>query len=167
MEGDVMIVKRINLYEAMVAKNLSPAEAARAFKLSEASVRKLVSGDQRGSPATWARIEAALGTGRDLLMVVDNAAPRVKSRFPIVVRRPFLEGAMAAKGLTRAETARRVGVVRSTINFLLDGSGLGSVRLWDKLEALLGVDQREMRRIVEPGAGPGAEGEPAAGPAEG
>lgn len=49
-------------------------------------------------------------------------------------------------GWSQRHLASVVGVSRQTITNLENGSRLGSVTLWDRLEAIFGVPQQWLRR---------------------
>jgi transcriptional regulator with XRE-family HTH domain len=51
------------------------------------------------------------------------------------------------KGLTQEALARMAGVGKSRISALENGRSDGSVKLWDRLEAVLGTPQQTLRRI--------------------
>jgi ribosome-binding protein aMBF1 (putative translation factor) len=50
------------------------------------------------------------------------------------------------KGLTQAELAKRIGKDQRTISGLERCQIKGPVHVWDKLEAVLGVDQKALRQ---------------------
>ena len=62
-------------------------------------------------------------------------------------RRSALRAARENKTLTQDELGRLVGLNPSMIALLELGCRLGSVTTWDKLEAILGVDQKILRQI--------------------
>ena len=58
-----------------------------------------------------------------------------------------LINAREAKGLTQAQLGKMVGLKKPSICGIERGYIESRPTIWDKLEAVLGVDQRELRKI--------------------
>jgi transcriptional regulator with XRE-family HTH domain len=50
------------------------------------------------------------------------------------------------KGLTQEALGRLIGVSGALISLLESGSTVGSVRVWDSLEDILGMSQQKLRK---------------------
>jgi DNA-binding XRE family transcriptional regulator len=61
--------------------------------------------------------------------------------------RHALRTARLKKNMTQGELARLVGLKRATITNIENGVILGSVTTWDRLQAVLGIDQQVLRRL--------------------
>jgi transcriptional regulator with XRE-family HTH domain len=57
-----------------------------------------------------------------------------------------LKQARLARNMTQRELAELIGRDRSFISHLERGSEGASVRTWDRIEAVLGIDQRILRQ---------------------
>jgi plasmid maintenance system antidote protein VapI len=55
--------------------------------------------------------------------------------------------AIVDKGWTRAYTARLIHITPQSLGALILDRSDGRVKTWDKLEAVLGVDQKTLRQI--------------------
>jgi transcriptional regulator with XRE-family HTH domain len=58
-----------------------------------------------------------------------------------------LRAARESKSMTQEDLARLTGLTPSMITLLERGRRLGSVTTWDRLEAILGVDQKILRKV--------------------
>jgi DNA-binding XRE family transcriptional regulator len=70
-----------------------------------------------------------------------------------------LREARIRKGWTQTELARRVGVTSQTIYNIEHGFRKGSVTTWDRLEDVLGISRRTLRRMSGKKAAPGDGGQ--------
>ena len=55
-----------------------------------------------------------------------------------------------AKGLTQKEFAEKLGISYHTYRSIEQAQFDGRVKTWDKIEDLLGINQRELREKEEP-----------------
>lgn len=67
--------------------------------------------------------------------------------------REKLKAARVAKGMTQQQVADHLGVSLRHYCRIESGGTVGTVALWDELEDLFGVNQRELRRL-DPGGDP-------------
>ena len=63
--------------------------------------------------------------------------------------RQKLKAARIATGKTQKETATTIGISERYYQHLETGTREGKGRYWDKLEALFGLPQRQLREITE------------------
>lgn len=60
--------------------------------------------------------------------------------------RQMLKNARRAAGLTQQQVADRLGITLRYYKDIESGVKLGAIDLWDMLEYLFGIHQRELRR---------------------
>lgn len=65
----------------------------------------------------------------------------------IQLARENLKAARKAAGLTQQQMAERLEIHNRYYKSMESGERLGSISLWDKLEDVLGVNQRLLREI--------------------
>ena len=66
--------------------------------------------------------------------------------------RSILKSARLARGLTQEDLGKRIGMTKKGIWAIEHGITHGRVRTWDRLEEVLGVDQKLLRRLDPDGA---------------
>lgn len=59
--------------------------------------------------------------------------------------RQLLKNARMGSGMTQRETATAIGVSERTYQRIEAGTREGKARVWDKLETLFGLPQRQLR----------------------
>lgn len=67
--------------------------------------------------------------------------------------REVLKGARSAAGMTQQQVADHLGVSLRHYCRIESGEVMGKILMWDDLEDLFGVNQRELRRL-DPGGDP-------------
>ena len=63
--------------------------------------------------------------------------------------RSVLKEARKAEGLTQQQVADRLGITLRNYQKIEAGDMLGSIRLWDALEDMFNVHQRELRQTSQ------------------